>query len=160
MLKLLLIVFLALNLNGISCLKCHRFDATAKHVFATKTNYNRSLSYFKSPNLDDLNLDKLVPDTCKLDKLFLLSRHSTRNPSKGRMKQFLKMYPKLKESLLKEFDKDEERSNCEYYLYYHLTKNVLRYTMEEEGLMVKIGEEITKEIGRFVSYNDHKWVNG
>lgn len=144
-----LILLFLINIIGlISSLECNIFDQSRPHVFCTKTNYNTSLLYFNATS-SALNLD-FVPDHCELDQVYLLSRHSTRNPSVERLDLVDELIPKLKKSLHKEFDLEKNRSSCEYYLYYHLTKWQNRYRANETALVVKIGKEITKEIGKFL----------
>lgn len=149
MLKFFFLIFLSLNfINFIVCLQCNRFNRTLNHVFVTKSNYNDSLIYFNSSNLDNLELNKCIPSTCKIDQFYLLQRHSTRNPSLKSTKSMRKLFSKFKESLFKEFNKEDVvRTDCEYYLFYHLNKSIFRYQENEAGLMVKIGDKITSEIG-------------
>ena len=131
-----------------NCLECNEFNKTSKHIFGTKTNYNHSVEYFNLTN-SLLNLN-FVPNTCKLDKLFLISRHSTRNPSLTRTILFNELLPKLKNSLYQSLNNDKDMNNCKYYLYYHLTKYVYKYKLDSAAQIVDVGNEITSEIGNFI----------
>ena len=84
-----------------------------------------------------------------MEKLYLLSRHSTRNPSRNKVDLFKQLCPKLQANLFKEFARNKDRNDCEYRLFYQLYNWTLRYRRREAALIVPIGYEITAEIGKW-----------
>lgn len=77
----------------------------------------------------------------------MLSRHSTRNPSRNKVELISELYPKLRENLFKEFAKNRDPNDCEYRLFYQLYHTELRYKRKEAALIVPMGDAITAQIG-------------